>query len=115
MYRSDLDAKDRSGALAAVAIVHVALLFVLLHLSGKLGDVEPQAVLRVFDLSEAPPPPPPPPPVQQAKAKPKQANGGSAPPNIKSQATPVVAPAPRIPLRASTGRTPRRSSSTGSA
>jgi len=99
MYRSDLDAKDRSGALVAVGIVHVALLFVLLHLSGKLGDVEPQAVLRVFDLSDPqPPPPPPPPPTQQAKARPKQATGGSAPQNIKSQATPVVAPKPRIPL-----------------
>jgi protein TonB len=99
MYRSDLDAKDKSGAIAAVALVHVALLLVLIHLSGKLADVEPQAVLRVFDLSEPQPQPPPtPPPAELARAKAKQAEGGSAPPNIKSQASPVVAPTPRILL-----------------
>src|SRR5213075_340781 len=43
-----------------------------------------------------PPPPPPTPPPRQQKQKPKEKEGGSAPKNIKSEATPVVAPKPRI-------------------
>src|SRR5205807_6252893 len=42
-------------------------------------------------------PPPPPPPQQKTQAKPKAKEGGSAPKNVKSEATPVVAPAPKIP------------------
>ena len=94
MYRSDLNRRDRSGALAAVIAVHVGLLLVLLHISGKIDAGGPQSVLRVFDLRELPPPPPAPPPRQHARAKQKE--GGSAPKNIRSQATPVVAPKPRI-------------------
>lgn len=97
MYRSSLGARDKSGAIVAVAAIHAALLFVLLHLSGTVDVPGSQSVLRVFDLSEAPPPPPPPPPPQQrASPKPARNPGGSAP-NIKSQATPVVAPVPRVP------------------
>ena len=94
MYRSDLNRRDRSGALAAVIAVHVGLLLILLHISGKIDAGGPQSVLRVFDLRELPPPPPAPPPRQHARAKQKE--GGSAPKNIRSQATPVVAPKPRI-------------------
>ena len=50
MYRSSLDARDKGGAIIAVVAIHVLLLFVLLHLSGKIDVVDPQAVLRVFDL-----------------------------------------------------------------
>jgi len=96
-YRSDLDVKDRSGAVAAVVAIHAALLFALLHMSGKIDLTDPQAALQVFDVDLArPPPPPPPPPAQRQQAKPKEREGGSAPKNIKSEATPVVAPKPKI-------------------
>ena len=36
MYRSDLNNRDKSGAIAAVVAIHAALLFALLHLSGKI-------------------------------------------------------------------------------
>ena len=98
MYRSSLDARDKGGAIVAVVAIHLLLLFVLLHLSGKIDAVDPQSVLRVFDLSEAPPPPPPPQPPSHQAAKPKQPQGGSAPANIKSQASPVVAPTPPVPV-----------------
>jgi protein TonB len=72
--------------------VHAALLFALLHMSGKIDLSDPQSVLKVFDVTEPPlPPPAPPPPVQ-----PRSKQGASAPKNIKSQATPVVAPKPQI-------------------
>ena len=94
MYRSNLGTKDKGGALIAVVAIHALLLLALLHLSGTLGTPDTQAVLRVFDLAEPPAPPPPPPPQQQPAPKPKAPQGGSAPANIKSQATPVVAPKP---------------------
>lgn len=95
MYRSDLGAKDKGGAIAAVIAIHAALLFAFLNLSGKIDVGDTQNVLSVFDINPEKPPPPPPPQLQQ-KAKPKEKEGGSSPKNIKSQATPVVAPKPKI-------------------
>jgi protein TonB len=96
MYRSDLNSRDKGGAIAAVVAVHAALLFALLHISGKIDLANPQSVLRVFDLKSEQPPPPPPPPQQRQQQKPKEKEGGSAPKNIKSEATPVAAPKPKI-------------------
>jgi len=101
MYRSNLNSRDKGGAIAAVVAIHAALLFAFLHLSGRMDLSDPQAVLRTFDVTEVPPPPPPQPelpkPAEQ-KQKPKEKEGAAAPENIKSQATPVVAPKPRIQL-----------------
>lgn len=95
MYRAHLAAKDRSGAIAAVAAIHAALLLAFLHMSGTIDLGETQRVLRVFDVDVLKPPPPPPPrPTPQSR--PRQKEGGAAPKNIKSEATPVVAPKPRI-------------------
>ena len=95
-YRTDLQPRDKGGAIAGVIAVHAGLLFALLHMSGKIDLVDPQSVLRVFDVGQPPPPPPPPPPPQKQQPKPKEKEGGSAPKNIKSEATPVVAPKPKI-------------------
>jgi len=99
MYRSDLRAKDKGGAIAAVAAIHVALFFALLQISGRVDLTDPQSALRIIDITELdrpPPPPPPPPPQQQRRPeKPKETEGGS-PANIRSQATPVVAPKPIV-------------------
>jgi len=96
-YRSDLDTRDRSGAVAAVVAIHAALLFAFLNLSGKMPLPVTQSVLNVFDINQPkPPPPPPPPPLQKQQPRPKEKEGGSAPKNIKSEATPVVAPKPKI-------------------
>ena len=95
MYRSNLNSRDKSGAIAAVAAVHGALLFALLHMSGRIDLTDPQSAMRVFDVGEEPPPPPPPPPAAE-QPRPKEKEGGSAPKNIKSEATPVAAPKPRI-------------------
>jgi protein TonB len=94
-YRTDITTRDRSGALAAVIAIHAALLFAFLHLSGKLNLPGAQSAMRVFDFTR-PPPPPPPPPLQKQQPKPKEKEGGSAPPNIRSQATPVEAPKPEV-------------------
>lgn len=99
MYRTNLDAKDKGGALVAAAGINAALLFAFLQLSGRIDITDPQSALRMIDLREErppPPPPPPPPPKQrEQQQKPKEKEGG-APANIRSQATPVVAPKPIV-------------------
>jgi len=97
MYRANLNRRDKSGAIIAVIAVHAGLLFALLHLSGRIDLTDPQSALQIFDLTNVPPPePPPPPPVEQRKqAKPKEKEGGSAP-NLKSEATPIKAPKPKV-------------------
>jgi protein TonB len=99
MYRSDLNARDKGGAIAAVIAIHAALLFAFLHMSGKIEIADVQRGLRVFDVNELrpPPPPPPPPPQQKQQPKPAEEEGGS-PANIRSEATPVIAPTPQIEI-----------------
>ena len=99
MYRSDLKPRDKGGALVAVAAIHAGLAFALLHLSGTVDLTDPQRELQVFDVRDIVAPPPPPPVEKQVeKENPKEKEGASAPKNIKSEATPVVAPKPRIEL-----------------
>ncbi len=99
MYRTGLNKRDRSGAILAVAAVHALLLFMLLHLSGRITLPSEQEVLRVFDVTEVAPPPEQ---VQQPRAqeqsKPKQEEGAASPPNKRSKATEVVAPKREISL-----------------
>ena len=92
-YRNDIGTRDRGGAIAAVVAIHAGLLFALLHLSGRIDLTDTQTALQTFDFGTPPPPPPPP---RQQVAKPKDREGGSAPKNIRSEATPVVAPLPKI-------------------
>ena len=110
MYRSDLRNRDKGGAIAAVIAIHAGLLLAFLHLSGKMNLADPQSALSVFNLTN--PPPTPPPPQQQARPKPKEKEGGSAPKNIKSEATEVKAPKPvvkpQIPNPVVAAETPRK-------
>lgn len=113
MYRSDLSTGDRSGAIAAVVAVHAALLIALLNASGRIDITDTQRVLRVFDVTEEPPPPPVKPIQQeQERERPREPEGAASPANIRSQATPVVAPEPRIalplPVPMATTRTPNQ-------
>jgi protein TonB len=93
MYRADLNRRDKGGAIVGVVAVHAALLLAFLHISGRIDLAEPQSALRIFDVGEQPPPPPP---QLREQPKPKEKEGGSAPKNIKSEATPVIAPKPKI-------------------
>lgn len=97
MYRTDLNPGHKGGAVLAVAAVHAALLYVLLNISGTIDLPGVEEALQVIDITDPPPPPPPPPapPPQARPERPREPEGGSSP-NIKSEATPVVAPKPRI-------------------
>ena len=104
MYRPSPSLRDRAGPLAAVLLIHVGIGYGLLHLSGADVELARQADLAIFDVLVVPPPPPPPPPPPaavepektKAKRKAKRDEGAASPRNIESQATPVVAPKPRI-------------------
>jgi periplasmic protein TonB len=95
-YRTDITNRDRGGVIAAVAAIHAALLFAVLHHWGSLNLQDARDAMKTFDVTQPPPPPPPPPPPQTEQARPKQKEGGSAPENIKSEATPIEAPKPKI-------------------
>lgn len=96
-YRTEVNQRDRAGAIGAVVAIHAALLFALLHLGGQIDLTDPQAALKIIDIIDIAKPKPPPPPTSPRSAqRPKQKEGGSAPKNIKSEATPVVAPKPRV-------------------
>ena len=109
MYRSDLSSRDRSGALVGVAAIHAALLLAFLNLSGKMPLPGRDSVLQLFNVSRVEPPPQQ---QQQQRARPKEKEGGSAPRNIKSEATPVAAPKPPIviprPQKIAVSETPRQ-------
>jgi len=96
MYNSsNLRPRDRAGAMVAVVAIHVGLAFAFLNLSGKVDERDLQEAMQVFDVNEVPPPEPPvieKPEPEQAKKK----AGAAAPKNIESQASPVVAPKPRV-------------------
>ena len=95
MYRPHTSFRDRAGTIVLVVLIHAALLYAFLNLSGRMPELVKQANLQLIDILN-PPPPPPPPVVEQAKAKPKKAEGAAAPKNIESKATPVVRPIPKV-------------------
>jgi protein TonB len=110
MYRSDLKKRDKGGAIIAVAAVHAALLFVLLHISGRIDLTHPDSVLRVFDIRDVAPPPQPVQPQPQPKPKPKESEGAASPQNVRSNATDIQAPRPPfslpVPVPMETSTTP---------
>ena len=100
MYRSDLNNRDKGGAIAAVVAIHAALLFALLNVTGHIDLTDPQSPIRMFDVTDDPPPPPEPIQQQQQKQRerPQEDEGSPSPENIRSKATPIVDPKPRIAL-----------------
>ena len=95
-YRTDISRRDRTGVIAVVIAIHAALLFAVIHRWGSsVGLTNYPSPMSILDLRQPPPPPPPPPQEQRRQPKPKDEEGGSAP-NIKSEATPIKAPEPKV-------------------
>jgi len=96
MYRSDLNKGDRAGSITMVALIHAALAYAFLNLSGTMQVIRDEVIPQLIDVDVEPPPPPI---VEVAvKEKPKEKEGASSPANVRSQATPVAAPKPRIKM-----------------
>lgn len=101
MYEPRPSTRDRIATFSAVALIHVTLAAVLINISPDARQQLPQEVIEIFDVTETPPPPeeapiePIPAPVEDAS---REEEGAASPKNIRSQATPVVAPKPPIQL-----------------
>lgn len=101
MYASGLKTRDKGGALAAVIAIHAALAMALLNLSGTITLGDRQRDLQVFEVTEVQPPPPTPPVPEEQRPEPEQAQepeGAASPENIRSEATPIIAPEPEVEL-----------------
>jgi protein TonB len=96
-YTGTPDRPDKAKAITAVVAVHVGL--AVLILSGlnvrMVGQVVEQ--LKTFDVREPPPPARKPPP-QRPAPRPEQAKLPAGEPAKKAEATPIVAPTPKLPL-----------------
>jgi protein TonB len=102
MYEPRLSPRDRAATFVMVALIHVTLAFVLINISPEARRQLPEEVVEMFDVTEPPPPPreetvvePIPAPQEDA---PREEEAAASPENIRSQATPVVAPKPPIAL-----------------
>jgi periplasmic protein TonB len=100
MYRQNLDRRDRGGAAITVVAIHAALLFAVLGASGRIDIAGPQQMMDVFDVTQPEPEPQPDLPVveQEREDLAEPEAGEASPPNIRSEATPVVAPRPEFSL-----------------
>ncbi|MCA1654751.1 MAG: energy transducer TonB [Sphingomicrobium sp.] len=96
MYTGELSPRDRAGPIGGVILVHLALGAMLLGLAGRIVPAAVQQSLKTFDVRDLPPPQVPPP---VRKAKRAAAKPAAAPPNRESEATPIVAPTPRIVIQ----------------
>ena len=101
MYQAQLRPRDRAATILMVVAIHVALAFALINLSPPLREQLPEEVIEIFDVTQ------PPPPLEEVVEKPipaaredapKEAEGSASAENIRSRATPVVAPKPPIQL-----------------
>ena len=97
-YHRGAETAERLKAAAGVIAVHAGLAAVIL--TGLNVDTVSRAVerLQTFDITPDKPPPPPEPPPPPKPDESSAAKDEAAPANIKSEATPVVAPVPRIEL-----------------
>ena len=97
MYRLSTSPGERAATITLVALVHLALAYALINLSGAAQLPGQDVLTQLIEISPEPPPPPmvivePPTP------KPKQKEAAASAKNIESKATPVVAPKPVIPV-----------------
>jgi protein TonB len=98
MYQAQLTHRDRAATFVGVALIHLALAFVLINISPAAREQLPEQVVQIFNVTEPPPPPVVELQPEQEQARPKREEGAASERNIESKATPVVAPKPRIQL-----------------
>ncbi|HEU0311444.1 MAG TPA: energy transducer TonB [Sphingomicrobium sp.] len=100
MYEPRPSTRDRIATFSAVLLIHVTLAFVLINISPAARRELPEEVVEMFDVTEPPPP-------EEAVVElrpdeeqdaPREEEGAASAENIRSQATPVVAPKPPIQL-----------------
>ena len=97
MYRPAPSPRERAATVSAVVLVHLALAYALINLSGVGRLPGHDALTQLIDISAVPPPPPPV-MVDPPTPKPQKKEAAASAKNIESKATPVTAPKPKIPV-----------------
>lgn len=97
MYRPAPSPTERTATISAVVLVHLAIAYALLNLSGAVRPLARDDWTQLVDISPEPPPPPIV-EVEPETPKPKEKEAAASAKNIESKATPVVAPKPVIPV-----------------
>jgi len=87
--------QQRLGSASLTALVTAALGYAFI---AGLGVSVPRVASEALVAFAIAPPPPPPPPAEPAPKHDARREGAAAPANLKSKATPVVAPVPIVPL-----------------
>lgn len=93
-YLGTSDRPDQAKAIAAVVAVHIALGAIILTGLNARFVAHAIETLKTFNIDVPPPPPPPPPPA----TKPQAAKKPEGAPAKKAEASPVVAPEPKLPI-----------------
>ena len=99
MYRPSTSPGERAATITFVVLVHLALAYALINLSGAVNLPGHDALTQLIDIS--PEPPPPVVTIEQPTPKPKQKEAAASARNIESKATPVAAPKPKVPVPSS--------------
>lgn len=95
MYRSRPSSRDRTLSIGAVLLIHVGLAWAVLTFAGV--DIVPirETITQIIPIGPEPPPPPEVEIPVQDEAAP-EAEGAASARNMKSEATPVEAPPPKL-------------------
>ncbi|MEO6579725.1 MAG: energy transducer TonB [Sphingomicrobium sp.] len=96
MYRPASSPRERTATVTAVLLVHLALAYALLNLSGAVKLPGAIDLTKLIDIAAEPPPPIV--QIEPQQPKPKKQQAPASAKNIKSQASPIAAPKPVIPL-----------------
>lgn len=90
--------QDRVKSAAGVAALHALLGYAFIAGLGFSLPAHVEHSLKMFEVRPDPLPPPAPPAVHPARERTPQREGAAAPPNLRAQASPVVAPVPEVRL-----------------
>ena len=93
MYRPSPNPRERTATIGAVVLVHLALAYALISLSGVAQLPGHDALTQLIEIS-----PPTPPAIDPPVPKPERKETAASAKNIASKATPVAAPKPVVPV-----------------
>lgn len=93
MYRPSPSPRERTATIGAVVLVHLALAYALISLSGVAQLPGHDALTQLIEIS-----PPTPPAIDPPVPKPERKETAASAKNIASKATPVAAPKPVVPV-----------------
>lgn len=90
--------QDRIKSAAGVALLHALLGYAFVAGLGISIPAKVERSLKMFEVLPDPVPPPLPPAIRPTRERTPEREGAASPPNLRAQASPVVAPVPEVRL-----------------